>query len=1154
MARSNKWKQFVPQQPQEQQPNDDVKPAANKKLMKFADTQAYQVSTHDNNYKDAIDIEISEDFFTTQPVYLEISVKDQAIKFIIQVTQANVVKTQNQRISVLKTITDLYKVDYDVNMRFQAYFRIVNEQEKTYQLSFVEILVKEHFLSRRDMVQINQKLLKTTCYTKKNVIIQYAGDFLKASIQISQLMMRDINNQEYAYTGIITEETNIVYRSLESKMAILIELSSETFKDDAIGEIALESMQKFLKVYYLRNQSLMTNHKLEIIIYARIYFPEIRTVDELYNQLINNSNQEQTYPPHAQLDQFGNVCIDIYKKVPEKKPLRQFDQLAQTVIQTIQELTAWINVKTINNYHSLFVKDYLKKKPEFKQVQSIKGELSSSKYSNLLEAITLVTQNFRLDHTTRSLKNSGHFLLILSPGNGYYFGDLKTYKIAKKNALNNNIVCMLNCFGRIPNITGPIFYLREHNLPIERDPIAPLTQIQQKYFQNTSTHLNQEKYQYNYQDRNKIKQVNDDTEVQSYLRHAYWIQIIKYNDEFLRSFFMLYDRQNQNDLLPFCFKKQKFISFSQVDFTLLSYQEQKKKFNQLEDLQKFDEILRNSIKDPKQSDHQLKQQQMGSMLIEEAPNPYNPTVDSGQQVNIFATTYYEKKPEQQEQPQTEKKIVKNNQKKKIKSHNRIKWKLYQWGWKSHQFIFQMKDFYHKLFKNYLLNHIKEVEQNLFQMEQNWKNICYVPLCPLKSVMVYEEQKQYKTSGEQQVVDNIGIKEFEDQVMGILLSENYQYVQPGEQTEDEYGSKLQCYKNQQKSYPMKFIKGGHIITLYYELQNYKIEEYNKNNLKAETKKHRYISIQNDSAIIPQLYRYNLHGNNSITCREILFSEGIDTHIKGLIRIFSDLDQTSKYTEENICFMRPKKIGLAFIPNESLQADKKQRQQQYEKWRDNFNKFMEKLKQQLRCFNSEAIRIQHVSKYKEMQKDLFHQLNLKYTTSLPEYKSQLHNEKYEQLCITSQANYCPKCIYNINLLWISSTALPIIKVIEIMEICSNGFKQVQIPGNIDSIFQQHLPFESIYKFKISTKEKMKSVKKQVRYPPYDCFYDRYDIPDSNQLLVHSKGLFFLKFDFKNLEILFKENLLYSEETTNQRTIQQIFMKLKQLINEENDKLKM
>lgn len=35
------------------------------------------------------------------------------------------------------------------------------------------------------MVQINNRLLKTTCYPKKNVEIGRAGDNLKASITIS---------------------------------------------------------------------------------------------------------------------------------------------------------------------------------------------------------------------------------------------------------------------------------------------------------------------------------------------------------------------------------------------------------------------------------------------------------------------------------------------------------------------------------------------------------------------------------------------------------------------------------------------------------------------------------------------------------------------------------------------------------------------------------------------------------------------------------------------------------------------------------------------------------------------------------------------------------------------------------------------------------
>ena len=73
------------------------------------------------------------------------------------------------------------------------------------------------------------------------------------------------------------------------------------------------------------------------------------------------------------------------------------------------------------------------------------------------------------------------------------------------------------------------------------------------------------------------------------------------------------------------------------------------------------------------------------------------------------------------------------------------------------------------------------------------------------------------------------------------------------------------------------------------------------------------------MIPILYRYNLHGsNNSVTCREILFSESLDTDVKALINIFSE---SQDYTIKDIQKMRPKNIGLAYIPNESLSQENK-----------------------------------------------------------------------------------------------------------------------------------------------------------------------------------------------------------------------------------------
>ena len=46
-----------------------------------------------------------------------------------------------------------------------------------------------------------------------------------------------------------------------------------------------------------------------------------------------------------------------------------------------------------------------------------------------------------MDHATRSLCKSGHSIIILSPGNGYYFADELIYKIALRNSNKNNIYC-----------------------------------------------------------------------------------------------------------------------------------------------------------------------------------------------------------------------------------------------------------------------------------------------------------------------------------------------------------------------------------------------------------------------------------------------------------------------------------------------------------------------------------------------------------------------------------------------------------------------------------------------------------------------------------------------------------------------------------------
>lgn len=92
-------------------------------------------------------------------------------------------------------------------------------------------------------MQVNQKLLNQTCYTNK------VFSFGAARVKITNLIGWQASNLDYTHSGIITNETVMIFRSLEAKYAILIEVSQQTFMNGAVEEVCLESYCKFIKIF-----------------------------------------------------------------------------------------------------------------------------------------------------------------------------------------------------------------------------------------------------------------------------------------------------------------------------------------------------------------------------------------------------------------------------------------------------------------------------------------------------------------------------------------------------------------------------------------------------------------------------------------------------------------------------------------------------------------------------------------------------------------------------------------------------------------------------------------------------------------------------------------------------------------------------------------
>lgn len=76
----------------------------------------------------------------------------------------------------------------------------------------IELVFKDQFISRRDMMKLNRSLINTTVYNGR--MLQDEGH----SLRIQTLIIKNAT----AITGIITKNTKIIYRSLSAKYHILV--------------------------------------------------------------------------------------------------------------------------------------------------------------------------------------------------------------------------------------------------------------------------------------------------------------------------------------------------------------------------------------------------------------------------------------------------------------------------------------------------------------------------------------------------------------------------------------------------------------------------------------------------------------------------------------------------------------------------------------------------------------------------------------------------------------------------------------------------------------------------------------------------------------------------------------------------------------------
>ena len=148
------------------------------------------------------------------------------LSFVLKVMEKTLTSFKGNsrtQISVLRQVADLYNLsNYDLVTVHKIEPRDEEEVIKAVSADFVVVTIKDQFISRGDMLLFQTKLLGSWIYEGQRLIEHTRK--IKAHA-------REIRHGNFsAKSGIVTDKTNITFRSRSARIVWLVQLSSEMWE------------------------------------------------------------------------------------------------------------------------------------------------------------------------------------------------------------------------------------------------------------------------------------------------------------------------------------------------------------------------------------------------------------------------------------------------------------------------------------------------------------------------------------------------------------------------------------------------------------------------------------------------------------------------------------------------------------------------------------------------------------------------------------------------------------------------------------------------------------------------------------------------------------------------------------------------------------
>ncbi|RLV92110.1 Vacuolar membrane-associated protein [Spathaspora sp. JA1] len=306
----------------------------------------------------------------------------------------------------------------DLPARSQVQIQKINKLEDV-TVELVEIFIKDVNLSRDSMWNFSALLSGTCGYIDQRLT------YLNNRTGIIKYMYK---NGKQVFSGYISKDTKIIFRSESAKLTVLIQLSQEMWHFEENGEIMFHKLVNnlFPKIFR-RWRDKNTHHSITIVLFASVDLTDIPWT------LLSEGER----PPNRR---------DYYRVVVDQVNILYWDRIM-----------ANLRLEFAN-----FKRDIMLNKQDEQDFYKIEGQSLPSVKGNFLEAVnvglTLLIDRFRNTDLKHSLS---HFMMITA-GTGLFDVDYDLLLDTSKKITSIDTSIDIICLSQPPLHVTPLFrYLKD---------------------------------------------------------------------------------------------------------------------------------------------------------------------------------------------------------------------------------------------------------------------------------------------------------------------------------------------------------------------------------------------------------------------------------------------------------------------------------------------------------------------------------------------------------------------------------------------------------------------------------------------------------------------------------------------------------------------